>query len=127
VAAKLRVTLVKSVVSHTARTRSTVRALGLYRIGQTVEVADTPTMRGMTRAVRFLLTTEQVAAAAEPTPAQQPTAAKAPAAKAPAAKAPAKAKAAKPTTAMAAKATTRTAATAKAPARARAKKEESQP
>ena len=110
---KLRVTLVKSVVSHTARTRSTVRALGLYRIGQTVEVADTPQMRGMTRAVRFLLATEQVAGAAEPMPTAKPTAAKA--------------AAAKPTAAMAAKATTTTAAApAKAPARARAKKEESQ-
>ena len=55
---KLRVTLVKSTVSHTARTRATVRALGLRRIGDSVEVADTPEMRGMTTAVRFLLRTE---------------------------------------------------------------------
>jgi large subunit ribosomal protein L30 len=60
-AAKVRVTLVKSVVSHTARTRATVRALGLHRIGDSVEVADTPEMRGMTRAVRFLLKTDAVA------------------------------------------------------------------
>jgi large subunit ribosomal protein L30 len=58
---KLRVTLLKSTVSHTARTRATVRALGLHRIGETVEIADTPEMRGMTRAVRFLLQTDQVA------------------------------------------------------------------
>jgi large subunit ribosomal protein L30 len=61
--AKLTVTLVKSPVSHTARTRATVRALGLHRIGQTVEVADTPEMRGMLRAVRFLLSVAEVAEA----------------------------------------------------------------
>ena len=57
--AKLRVTLVKSPVSHTERTRATVRALGLHRIGESVEIADTPEMRGMVRAVRFLLRTEE--------------------------------------------------------------------
>jgi large subunit ribosomal protein L30 len=57
-AGKLRVTLIKSTISHTHRTRATVRALGLHRIGETVEVADTPEMRGMTRTVRFLLHTE---------------------------------------------------------------------
>ena len=56
--AKLRVTLVKSPVSHTDRTRATVRALGLHRIGDSVEISDTPEMRGMVRAVRFLLRTE---------------------------------------------------------------------
>jgi large subunit ribosomal protein L30 len=60
-AAKVRVTLIKSTVSHTARTRGTVRALGLHRIGDSVEVADTPEMRGMTRAVRFLLKTDEIA------------------------------------------------------------------
>lgn len=60
-AGKLRVTLVKSTISHTQRTRATVRALGLHRIGETVEVADTPELRGMTRAVRFLLRTEEIA------------------------------------------------------------------
>ena len=57
--AKLHVTLVKSPVSHTERTRATVRALGLHRIGDSVDVADTPEMRGMVRAVRFLLRTEE--------------------------------------------------------------------
>ena len=57
--AKLRVTLVKSPVSHTERIRATVRALGLHRIGDSVEIADTPEMRGMVRAVRFLLRTDE--------------------------------------------------------------------
>jgi hypothetical protein len=34
---KLRVTQVKSTISHIERNRATVRALGLKRIGQTVE------------------------------------------------------------------------------------------
>lgn len=57
---KLRVTLIKSTVSHTRRTRATVRALGLHRIGETVEVADTPELRGMANAIRFLVRTEEV-------------------------------------------------------------------
>ena len=57
---RLRLTLVKSPISHTARTRGTVRALGLRRIGQTVEVADTRELRGMVRAVAFLLQTEEL-------------------------------------------------------------------
>ena len=135
-AGKLRVTLVRSVVSHTARTRGTVRALGLHRIGETVEIADTPQMRGMTRAVRFLLSTEEIGAANETATKpvadepQTPVAAKGPP---PAPKATTKASAAadKPararTSAKAPAAAEEPAATpAKAPARSRAKKEESQ-
>ena len=59
-AGKLRVTLVKSTVSHTKRTRATVKALGLRRIGHSVEVADTPALRGMANAVRFLVRTEEI-------------------------------------------------------------------
>lgn len=61
-AAKLRVTLVKSPISHTRATRATVRALGLHRIGETVEVVDNPQTRGMARAIRFLVRTEEVGA-----------------------------------------------------------------
>jgi large subunit ribosomal protein L30 len=58
--AKLRVTLIKSPISHTQRTRATMHALGLHRIGQSVVVADTPELRGMTRAIGFLLRTESL-------------------------------------------------------------------
>jgi large subunit ribosomal protein L30 len=57
---KLRVTQIKSTISHIARNRATVRALGLKRIGHTVEVADNPATRGMVRQVRFLVTVEEV-------------------------------------------------------------------
>ena len=59
-AAKLRVTQVKSTISHIARNRATVRALGLKRIGHTVEVTDNDATRGMVRQVRFLVSVEEV-------------------------------------------------------------------
>jgi large subunit ribosomal protein L30 len=57
---KLRVTQIKSTISHIARNRATVRALGLKRIGHTVEIPDNPATRGMVRQVRFLVTVEEV-------------------------------------------------------------------
>ena len=59
-AAKLRVTQIKSTISHIARNRATVRALGLKRIGHSVEIPDNPATRGMVRQVRFLVTVEEV-------------------------------------------------------------------
>jgi large subunit ribosomal protein L30 len=38
--------------------RETLRSLGLRRIGQTVEVKDTPQARGMLHRVRHLITIE---------------------------------------------------------------------
>ena len=73
---KLKVTLVKSPVSHTQRTRATMRALGLSKIGQSVVIADTPELRGMTRAIRFLLRTEPVEETAPATAAAAPKRAK---------------------------------------------------
>ena len=57
---KLRVTQIKSTISHIARNRATVRALGLKRIGHTVEIPDNPATRGTVRQVRFLVTVEEV-------------------------------------------------------------------
>ncbi|MBA2489672.1 MAG: 50S ribosomal protein L30 [Chloroflexi bacterium] len=59
-AGKLRITLHKSTVSTTREARGTIRALGLRRIGQAVEHADTPATRGMIRAVSHLVTGEAV-------------------------------------------------------------------
>jgi large subunit ribosomal protein L30 len=55
----LRVTLVKSTIGHKAAARGTVRALGLHRLHETVEIADTPANRGMLRRVAFLLEVEE--------------------------------------------------------------------
>ncbi len=58
-AGKLKVTWVRSTIGHKAAARGTIRALGLHRLNQTVEVADTPMMRGMLRRVAFLLDVEE--------------------------------------------------------------------
>ena len=59
-AGKLRVTQVKSTISHIARNRGMIRALGLNRIGDTVEVPDNDATRGMVRQVRFLVKVEEL-------------------------------------------------------------------
>ncbi len=58
--ASLRVTQVKSTISHIARNRATIRALGLHRIGDIVVVPDNDATRGMVRAVRFLVSVEEI-------------------------------------------------------------------
>ena len=81
-AARLRVTLRKSPISYTARARGTVRSLGLHRIGETVDHPDTAAIRGMVRAVSFLVETEEVPdvpAAAEHPARRGPTTSRAPA------------------------------------------------
>jgi large subunit ribosomal protein L30 len=55
----LRVTQTKSSISHIARNRATLRALGLHGIGSSVEVPANDATRGMVRQVRFLVTVEE--------------------------------------------------------------------
>jgi large subunit ribosomal protein L30 len=59
----LRVTWVKSTIGHKAGARGTIRALGLHRLHESVEVSDTPVIRGMLRRVAFLVTVEEPKAA----------------------------------------------------------------
>jgi large subunit ribosomal protein L30 len=59
-AAKLRVTQTKSTISHIARNRATIRALGLHGIGSSSILPDNPAVRGMVRQVRFLVTVEEL-------------------------------------------------------------------
>jgi large subunit ribosomal protein L30 len=59
--AKLRVTQIRSTISHIARNRATVRALGLHGIGSSSVVTDNPATRGMVRQVRFLVSVEEIA------------------------------------------------------------------
>jgi large subunit ribosomal protein L30 len=54
------VTQVKSTIGHIARNRGTIRALGLHRIGDTVEIPDNAATRGMVRQVRFLVSVESL-------------------------------------------------------------------
>ena len=60
-AGKLRVTQTKSTISHIARNRATVKALGLHGIGSTSVIADNPATRGMVRQVHFLVSVEEIA------------------------------------------------------------------
>ena len=55
---KLRVTLVKSVIGCKAGHRATVRGLGLKHVNQTVELQDTPAIRGMIDKVYYLVKCE---------------------------------------------------------------------
>ena len=58
--AKLRLTQVRSQIGQSQRHRGTLRALGLGRIGQTVEHDDTPAIACMLRKVRHLVKVENV-------------------------------------------------------------------
>ena len=60
-AAKLKITQTKSTISHIARNRATVKALGLHGIGSTSVIPDNPAKRGMVRQVHFLVSVEEVA------------------------------------------------------------------
>jgi len=55
---KLKVTLVKSPIGCKAAHRATVRGLGLKRINHTVELQDTPAIRGMINKVYYLVKCE---------------------------------------------------------------------
>jgi large subunit ribosomal protein L30 len=55
----LRVTLVRSSIGYTKDQKATVRALGLHRMHQTVEHADSPSMRGMLAKIIHLLKVEE--------------------------------------------------------------------
>jgi large subunit ribosomal protein L30 len=56
---KLMITLVRSPIGYSERQKRTVRALGLRRLQQTVEQADTPVIRGMIAKVSHLVTVEE--------------------------------------------------------------------
>ena len=53
--AKLRLTQIRSSIGESPRHRGTLRALGLGKIGRTVEHDDTPVIAGMLRKVRHLV------------------------------------------------------------------------
>ena len=55
---KIKVTLVKSMIGCKKAHRATVRGLGLSRLNQTVEVVDTPQVRGMIVSVNYLVRAE---------------------------------------------------------------------
>jgi large subunit ribosomal protein L30 len=58
--AQLKITQIKSDIGGTQGQRSSLRSLGLRRIGQTVLKPDKPEFRGMIQAVRHLVIMEEV-------------------------------------------------------------------
>jgi len=57
--AKLKITLVKSVIGYPKDQRLTVRALGLGKIRTTAEQEDNPVIRGMIHKVEHLVKVEK--------------------------------------------------------------------
>ena len=55
---KIKVTLTKSLNGRLQTQKACVRGLGLRRIGHTVEVEDTASVRGMINKVSFMLQVE---------------------------------------------------------------------
>ncbi|MFQ6015457.1 MAG: 50S ribosomal protein L30 [Anaerolineae bacterium] len=58
--AQIRITWVKSDIGYSQRQKDTIRALGLRRLGQSVEHKDNPVIRGMIRKVSHLVDVEEV-------------------------------------------------------------------
>ena len=54
----IKVTLVRSLIGRIESHKATVRGLGLRRMHHTVEVQDTPAIRGMINTVGYLLKVE---------------------------------------------------------------------
>ena len=57
--AKVRVTQVRSQIGQSTRHRGTLRALGLGKIGRSVEQEEGPVLDGMLRKVRHLVKVEE--------------------------------------------------------------------
>jgi large subunit ribosomal protein L30 len=55
---RVKVTLVRGLIGTRESHRATVRGLGLRRINHTVELEDTPAVRGMINKVSYLLKCE---------------------------------------------------------------------
>lgn len=55
---KVKVTLVKSIIGTKQSHRACVRGLGLRRLNHTVELEDTPAVRGMINKVNYLVKCE---------------------------------------------------------------------
>ena len=54
----LSITLIKSPIGRLKNHKASIAGLGLRKIGQTVEVEDSPAVRGMIKRVAYLLKVE---------------------------------------------------------------------
>ncbi len=58
--ARLKITLAKSLIGRKDSHIATAKALGLKKIGSTVEHEDTPQIKGMVNKIDYLLKVEEV-------------------------------------------------------------------
>lgn len=58
--AKLKITLVKSLIGRKKDQLATVAALGLGKVNSTAEHNDTPQIRGMINKINYLLKVEEI-------------------------------------------------------------------
>ncbi|MET4080833.1 large subunit ribosomal protein L30 [Pedobacter sp. UYP30] len=58
--AKIKITQIKSTIDRSERQKRTVRALGLKKMNQSVEVEATPQIVGMVRKVNHLIAIESL-------------------------------------------------------------------
>ena len=56
---KIKVTLVKSMIGRPEKHRRVLRGMGLTKLNRTVELEDTPAIRGMVYKVSHLVKTEE--------------------------------------------------------------------
>jgi large subunit ribosomal protein L30 len=57
---KLQIKWTKSSIGYSHRQKGTIRALGFHRLGDVVEHADTPVIRGMIDKVSHLIQVEEI-------------------------------------------------------------------
>lgn len=57
---KLRITQVRSRIGYKPKAKRTLDALGLRKTNRTVEMNDTPAIRGMIKKINYLLKVEEV-------------------------------------------------------------------
>tara|TARA_Y100000748_G_C15461232_1_gene475007 strand:- start:684 stop:857 length:174 start_codon:yes stop_codon:yes gene_type:complete len=56
----LKITQIKSAIGYKPKAKSTLAALGLKKLNQSVEKTDTPQLRGMLKKIDYLLKVEEV-------------------------------------------------------------------
>lgn len=56
----LKITLVKSAIGAKPKNKATVEALGLTKIGKSVEQKDNEAIRGMIHKIKHLITVEEI-------------------------------------------------------------------
>ena len=56
---KLKITLVKSMIGRPEKHRKVLRGIGLRKMNKTVQLEDTPAIRGMINAVSHLVSVEE--------------------------------------------------------------------